>query len=98
VDAGLGDRRGIEASCGGREPPQLYYDPVVFMAYKRALGSDLIILKDDAYDRVAFEKEFPDIAKMGSQLRERGKDINPQLIEANETRWIERFEEIKLGN
>jgi spermidine/putrescine transport system substrate-binding protein len=75
-----------------------YYEPAVFMAYKRALGSDLIILKDDAYDRAAFEMEFPDIAKMGSQLRERGKDINPQLIETNETRWIERFEEIKLGN
>jgi spermidine/putrescine-binding protein len=75
-----------------------YYDPAVFMAYKRALGTDLIILKDDAYDRAAFEKEFPDIAKMGSELRERGKDINPQLIETNETRWIERFEEIKLGN
>jgi spermidine/putrescine-binding protein len=75
-----------------------YYEPAVFMAYKRALGSDLIILKDDAYDRAAFEKEFPDIAKMGSLVRERGKDINPQLIEANETRWIERFEEIKLGN
>ena len=75
-----------------------YYEPAVFMAYKRALGSDLIILKDDAYDRAAFEKEFPDIAKMGSLVRERGKDINPQLIEANETKWIERFEEIKLSN
>ncbi len=75
-----------------------YYDPKVFIGYKQALGSDVVILKDDMYDRAVFEKEFPDLAKMGQGLKERGKDLNPQLIEANETRWIERFEEIKLGN
>ncbi|MBT1517368.1 extracellular solute-binding protein [Bradyrhizobium sp. SRL28] len=75
-----------------------YYDPAVFMAYKRALGSDVVILRDDAYDHSAFEKEFPDLAQIGAALRARGKDLNPSLIEANETKWIERFEEIKLGN
>jgi spermidine/putrescine transport system substrate-binding protein len=74
-----------------------YYDPEVFMKYKRALGSDIIILNDDAYDRAAFEREFPDLAKMGQAVNERGKDINPEFIEKNEAKWIERFEEIKLG-
>jgi len=75
-----------------------YYDPVVFMRYKRALGSDVVILKNDAYDRAAFEKEFPDLAKMGELVSERGKDsFDPQLLEAKETKWTERFQEIKLG-
>ncbi|MET4234604.1 spermidine/putrescine transport system substrate-binding protein [Bradyrhizobium sp. LA6.10] len=73
-----------------------YYDPKVFMEYKRALGSDIVILNDDAYDRAGFEKDYPDLAKMGQAVSERGKDINPEFIEKIEAKWIERFEEIKL--
>lgn len=75
-----------------------YYEPEVFMRYKRAIGSDVVILKDDVYDRAAFEKDFPDLAKMGQLVSQRGKDsFDPQLLDAKETKWTERFEEIKLG-
>jgi len=74
-----------------------YYDPAVFMKYKEALASDVIILKDDVYDHAGFETKFPDLAKMGRLVTERGKDMDPLLLENKEAKWTERFQEIKLG-
>lgn len=74
-----------------------YFQGDVHMAYKRAVGSDPIILKDAVYDRKKFEADFPDLARIGALIAERGRDLDPKFIETAMEKWVERFEEIKIG-
>jgi spermidine/putrescine-binding protein len=48
VDPGLGDSEGVEIARSAEQLLNYYYEPEVFMRYKRAIGSDVVILKDDA--------------------------------------------------